>query len=92
MSTPDWLVSEPYLDVELGVLKTGKEAQVDLIERTNDDGDHCLVARKRYLPREVKTKGQLEAMGVQRASTFRHDVGYREGRPLLGVVDFEKGY
>lgn len=78
--TPDWLVDEPYHDVELGVLKTGKEAQVDLIQRTDDAGATCLVARKRYLPREVKTKGQLEAMGVQRASAFRHDVGYREGR------------
>jgi RIO kinase 1 len=28
----------------------------------------------------VQHKGQLQAMGVQRASTFRHDVRYREGR------------
>ena len=39
-----------------------------------------LIARKRYLPRQVTQKGQLEAMGVQRASAFRHDVQYREGR------------
>ena len=77
---PDWLVSEPYHDVDLGVLKTGKEAQVNVIERVGDDGRRCLLARKRYLPREVKAKGTLEAMGVQRASTFRNDVEYREGR------------
>ncbi len=78
--TPDWLVSEPYTDVDLGVLKSGKEAQVNVVERIGDDGRRCLLARKRYLPREVKAKGTLEAMGVQRASTFRNDVEYREGR------------
>ncbi|MEZ5279772.1 MAG: RIO1 family regulatory kinase/ATPase [Acidimicrobiales bacterium] len=78
--TPDWLVDEPYDDVDLGVLKSGKEAQVNVIERSGPNGRTCLIARKRYLPREVKAKGTLEAMGVQRASTFRNDVEYREGR------------
>ena len=77
---PTWLVSEPYTDVDHGVVKSGKEAQVNLVERIGDDGRACLIARKRYLPRHVTQKGQLEAMGVQRASTFRHDVQYREGR------------
>ena len=77
---PEWLVPEPHHDVDLGVVKSGKEAQINLIERTGADGRHHLMARKRYLPREVKTKGTLEAMGVQQASTFRHDVAYREGR------------
>lgn len=78
--TPDWLIDEPYEDVDLGVLKSGKEAQVNVIERSGSDGRTTLIARKRYLPREVKAKGTLEAMGVQRASTFRNDVEYREGR------------
>lgn len=77
---PVWLVSEPCTDVDLGVIKTGKEAQVNLVERIGDDGSRCVFARKRYLPREVKTKGQLQAMGVQRSSTFVNDVQYREGR------------
>ncbi len=77
---PDWLVTEPYTEADLGVLKSGKEAQISVIERTGDDGRTCLVARKRYLPRQVKEKGTLEALGVQRASAFRHDVQYREGR------------
>jgi len=76
---PDWLVDEPYLDTELGILRTGKEAQVSLVERTGSAG-RCLLARKRYLPREVSQKGTLEAMGVQRATQFRNDVTYREGR------------
>lgn len=78
--SPDWFVDEPYTDTDLGVLKSGKEAQVNVIERVGDDDRRCLLARKRYLPREVKAKGTLEAMGVQRASTFRNDVEYREGR------------
>jgi RIO kinase 1 len=77
---PDWLVSEPYHDVELGVIRSGKEAQIELVERCDHIGRRALVARKRYLPREVRHKGQLEAMGLQRASAFRHDVRYREGR------------
>jgi RIO kinase 1 len=76
---PDWLVNAPYTDIELGVLRTGKEAQVSLIERTGSAG-RCLLARKRYLPREVSQKGTLEAMGAQRSTQFRHDVTYREGR------------
>ena len=76
---PDWLVPEPYTDVDLGVLKTGKEAQVSLVGRTGSAG-RCLLARKLYLPRSVSEKGVLEAMGVQGASTFRNDVTYREGR------------
>ena len=77
---PRWLVTEPWTDDDLGVIKSGKEAQVNLIERTNEAGESCLLARKRYLPREVKHKGQLDAMGVQRASTFVNDARYREGR------------
>ena len=77
---PDWLVTEPVSDVELGVVTSGKEAQIDLVERVGADGTSCLVARKRYIPREVHQKGELAALGFQRTSTFRHDVQYREGR------------
>ncbi len=78
--TPDWLVDEPFDEADLGVITTGKEAQVNLVQRVAPGGRTCLVARKRYLPRTVTHKGQLEAMGVQRASTFHRDVEYREGR------------
>jgi RIO kinase 1 len=79
-ATPDWLVDEPCTDVDLGVLCSGKEAQINVIERTNDRGDSYLIARKRYVPRKATHKGHLEELGVDRASTFRHDVAYREGR------------
>ena len=77
---PDWLIEEPWTDTTLGPLRSGKEAQIDVIERTGADGRSCLLAVKRYVPRKVSTKGALEAAGFDRASTFRHDVEYREGR------------
>jgi RIO kinase 1 len=77
---PIWLIGEPFVDVELGMLRSGKEAQIDVIERIGADERSCLLARKRYLPRSVKHKGELETLGFQRASTFRNDVEYREGR------------
>jgi len=49
---PELFVSEPYTDIDHGVIKSGKEAQVDLVERIGDDGASCLIARKRYLPRQ----------------------------------------
>lgn len=86
-TVPDWLVTEPFAEEELGNLRSGKEAQVDVVERTNDNGQSCLLARKRYLPRKVETKGLLEAMGVQRASAFHNDVQYREGRQFRKTRD-----
>lgn len=77
---PSWIVAEPWSDLDLGPLKSGKEAQVDLLERTGADGRSCLLAVKRYAPRQVKNKGELAAQGFDRASSFRHDVQYREGR------------
>ena len=79
-TTPSWLVADPVDELVLGTLRSGKEAQIDLVEWHADDGRTCVLARKRYLPRTVTAKGTLEALGVQRASAFRHDVEYREGR------------
>ena len=46
---PGWLVtSEAALDTELGLLKTGKEADVFLIERAVPGAESCLLAAKRY--------------------------------------------
>jgi RIO kinase 1 len=86
-TTPSWLVTDPVDERHLGTLRSGKEAQVDLVERIGADGRTCLIARKRYLPRTVTAKGQLEALGVQRASSFRHDVEYREGRQFRKTRD-----
>jgi RIO kinase 1 len=79
---PDWLIPDPYADDDLGILKSGKEGQINLLERHSllDDREPVLLAQKRYVPRQVTAKGTLEALGVERASTFRNDVAYREGR------------
>ncbi len=55
------------MDTELGVLKSGKEADVHLLERRLPDTDrHCLLAAKRYRPPQQRM--------------FHRDAGYLEGR------------
>lgn len=65
---PDWLVTElAAVDTELGILKTGKEADVFLVERAVPDTDRsCLLAAKRYRSAEHRM--------------FHRDAGYLEGR------------
>ncbi len=46
---PDWVVTDrAAVDTELGVLKTGKEAEVFLLERGVDGGSSVVMAAKRY--------------------------------------------
>ena len=49
---PDWVITTGNaLDTEVGLLKTGKEAEVFVVERRSADGRHrALLAHKRYLP------------------------------------------
>jgi RIO kinase 1 len=78
--TPDWVITEDFDDVDLGVIATGKEGEVGLVERTAHDGSRShMLARKRYRPRSVR-KGELKALGFERAPTFRNDIMYRDGR------------
>lgn len=54
---PDWVVtSQAAIDTELGILKTGKEAEVFLLERAVPDsdrvGESVVMAAKRYKSRE----------------------------------------
>jgi RIO kinase 1 len=66
---PSWLVtSDAAIDTELGVLKTGKEADVFLIERAVPDGESSVLAAKRYRGREHRN--------------FHRDAGYLEGRTV----------
>lgn len=68
---PSWVItSDAAIDTELGVLKTGKEADVFLLERAvPDDPDQCVVlAAKRYRDREHRQ--------------FHRDAGYLEGRTV----------
>jgi RIO kinase 1 len=64
---PDWVVTEQAaIDTELGVLKTGKEADVFLLERAVPDGRGVLMAAKRYRSEEHRT--------------FHRSASYTEGR------------
>ncbi|NUP79026.1 MAG: RIO-like kinase [Nonomuraea sp.] len=65
---PDWLVTElAAVDTELGLLKTGKEADVHLLSRGVPGTDRvCLLAAKRYRSSEHRL--------------FHRDSGYLEGR------------
>jgi len=70
MPAPDWVISSANaLDVDLGVMKSGKEADVSLLRRSDDTRD-CLMAVKRY--RDAKHR------------LFHRDAGYLEGRRLEG--------
>jgi RIO kinase 1 len=65
---PDWLVTElAAVDTELGILKTGKEADVFLLRRGVPRTDRsCLLAAKRYRSAEHRM--------------FHRDSSYLEGR------------
>ncbi|MFY9773826.1 MAG: RIO1 family regulatory kinase/ATPase [Trebonia sp.] len=64
---PEWLVTElAAVDIELGILKTGKEADVYLLRRGVPGGRSCLLAAKRYRGAEHRL--------------FHRDAGYLEGR------------
>lgn len=65
---PPWVLTEHgAVDTELGVLKTGKEADVHLIERAVPGTDRrTLLAAKRYRRAEHRM--------------FHRDAGYQEGR------------
>ena len=65
---PSWLVTEAVaVDTELGVLKSGKEADVHLLERAvPGSARRCLLAAKRYRPAQQRM--------------FHRDAGYLEGR------------
>ena len=78
-AAPAWLTAGDTTDEVLGLLKTGKEAEVFVVERRMRLGDcTAVLAHKRYRPLSV-VKGQLEAAGFSRARTFTADARYRAG-------------
>ncbi len=64
---PDWLITAlAARDTPLGVLKTGKEADVSLLDRSLPGGPGCLLAVKTYRSSEHRM--------------FHRDSSYQEGR------------
>lgn len=66
---PEWLITASgAFDTELGVVKSGKEAEVHLIERAVPGTTGCLLAAKRYLGSDH--------------SAFHRSSAYTEGRSV----------
>jgi RIO kinase 1 len=77
-SAPPWLRDESFTDHPLGTLKTGKEAEIFLVERRYGGGTSVILAHKRYRPRRP-VKGELREKGFTRATQFRHASTYHAG-------------
>jgi len=71
------LITHSFHDFDAGVLKSGKEAEVFLVERTSAEGS-CLLAHKRYRPR-YPGAGELRALGFSKGTIYRADKVYRAG-------------
>ena len=70
---PDWVITDSgAIETELGTLKSGKEADVDLIERAIGDR-RTVLAAKRYRSTEHRQ--------------FHRDTGYTEGRRVRNSRD-----
>ena len=64
---PEWVVTDvAAIDTELGLLKSGKEADVHLVRRGRPGDPGSLLAAKRYRPAERRM--------------FHRDAAYQEGR------------
>jgi RIO kinase 1 len=85
---PEWLITDEvdFLERDLGPLKSGKEAEVFVIERSYGDRS-CLLAHKRYRPRTVSHKGELQALGFSQSNKFMNDLTYRDGRKFAKSRD-----
>ena len=70
-----WPNGESYEDHQLGTLKSGKEAEIFLVERRFTSGPR-LLAHKRYRPR-YPVKGQLREEGFSNSTSYRGDAIYK---------------
>jgi RIO kinase 1 len=72
--TPDWVVTDrAAVDTELGILKTGKEADVSLLRRAVPGTDGVVLAAKRYRGEEHRS--------------FHRSTAYTEGRRTRNTRD-----
>ena len=74
----DWPDGEPYEDIPRGTLKSGKEAEIFLVERRFASSGPRLLAHKRYRPR-YPGKGELREKGFSNSTSYRGDAIYKSG-------------
>jgi RIO kinase 1 len=73
-----WPEAEPYEDIARGTLKSGKEAEIFLVERRFERSGPRLLAHKRYRIRHPG-KDELRAEGFSTGTLFRRHAIYRAG-------------
>lgn len=73
-----WPDGEAYEDVARGTLKSGKEAEIFLVERRFARSGPRLLAHKRYRIR-YPGKDELRDAGFSNSSSYRRDSMYRAG-------------
>ena len=73
-----WPEAEPYEDIARGTLKSGKEAEIFLVERRFQRSGPRLLAHKRYRIRHPG-KDELRAEGFSTGTQFRRHAIYRGG-------------
>jgi RIO kinase 1 len=82
---PDWVVTDAgAVDTELGVLKTGKEADVFLLERAAPDGTGSVYAAKRYRSPEHRTFHRSAAYTTGRRERRSRDTRALERKSAHG--------
>ena len=76
---PDWVITDAgAIDTELGVLKTGKEADVFLLARTAPDGSESIMAAKRYR--------DLDHRSFRRSTAYTADRSVRRSRDARALT------
>ncbi|HEV7194288.1 MAG TPA: RIO1 family regulatory kinase/ATPase [Jatrophihabitantaceae bacterium] len=84
---PDWVVTDlNAIDTDLGILKTGKEADVHLISRALPGGADCLLAAKRYRTADHRMFHRDAAYQEGRSTRRTRDVRAMEGRTGYGKL------
>ena len=76
--THAWPDGEAYEDLPRGTLKSGKEAEIFLLERRFERSGPRILAHKRYRNLHP-TKGELRDEGFSNGTSFRRRAMYREG-------------
>ena len=77
-AAPAWLLDESFSEHSLGTLKSGKEAEVFLIERRYAGGSTVLLAHKRYRPRRP-AKNELRDLGFAHGTVYHNSSTYYAG-------------